>query len=528
MYCILYSTFERQADGSPITPLSLLTKSQTLQGMTMVRAIDVNRTLENAHSYHYPTLAFPITGDLASNLSADSLAPLYDEALHGLPPIYQTISYIDRLSNAYSRIGINLFPSTLLEIIKGLLVCDSCHAPLSVSFALQPEVYALPSTDFNPPPALQCGTCYRRDHFTCPVCERSRESRSMRDISDLCLRRYSYNRGQDIIPYACDSCFQTIGECSFCHTTFFRNDSAHSAHGMTAPDGFVYCDDCYEERWTECRHCGEQLDLNADDIMTDSDGETVCRSCYEEFSARELIKSYSDNVLNYCSIMGQGLHTGIELEVESESMDNVRGDCQAVLDSLGTDYVILKSDGSLADTGFEIVTAPATMAIHKERFDKFFRAIPEGLHSWKGGNCGIHIHVERKGLSQLTIGKLLVFVNSLNNESLVRTIAGRYSSRWSQIKPKSLDAAPASQQEERYEAINLMPHDTIEFRIFRGTLNRLHFLANLEFVYSLISWARRAGRENLEQKYYLAWLAAPAHAKKYGHLVKFLRVKGIL
>lgn len=521
MYCFLYTAHDRLPNGNPITPLSLLSDAQSLLGMTVDNASSMNRTIENANQYQYVSLVFPITGILSQNLRSESLIALYDEALNGSFPIGQEVPYLDRLSSAYSRRGINLSPTDLQTAILALLVCENCGSPL---FRNVPNAFAVQTGPYYPA-ALQCDSCYHRDHVRCPVCDRSRLLTSMHNISRLRLRRFSYHYGRDIIPYVCNSCFGTIGECNACHTSFFRTDSAH---GHSAPDGEIYCDDCFSERWAECRHCGALLDLDSDNIRTDSDGETVCLSCYEEYSAKELIKSYSENVLNYCSMMGQGLHTGIELEVESESMDNLRSDCQAVLDSLGTDYVILKSDGSLDDTGFEIVTTPATMTIHKERFDKFFRSIPEGLHSWKGGNCGIHIHVERKGLSQLTIGKLLVFVNSPNNESLITTIAGRYASRWSQIKPKSLDATPSSQQEERYEAINLMPRNTIEFRIFRGTLNRLHFLANLEFVYSLISWARRAGRENLDQKYYLAWLAAPAHAKKYSHLVKFLHVKGIL
>lgn len=41
----------------------------------------------------------------------------------------------------------------------------------------------------------------------------------------------------------------------------------------------------------------------------------------------------------------------------------------------------------------------------------------------------------------------------------------------------------------RSVAVNLLPKNTIEFRLFRGTLNYNSFIKNLEFVKSVIDWS---------------------------------------
>lgn len=48
----------------------------------------------------------------------------------------------------------------------------------------------------------------------------------------------------------------------------------------------------------------------------------------------------------------------------------------------------------------------------------------------------------------------------------------------------------------RYTAVNLMPENTIEFRIFRGTLRYETFMATIEFTHYLCELARKLSDEN--------------------------------
>lgn len=108
------------------------------------------------------------------------------------------------------------------------------------------------------------------------------------------------------------------------------------------------------------------------------------------------------------------VYMGIELEYE---------DClnqrKAVVDAL-KDHVIIKADGSIR-YGFEICTAPATIGVHKKAFQDFFGKAKLAIKS----NCGMHVHVDRRKMGELQLGKLLSFMYKKDNESFITVIAGR-------------------------------------------------------------------------------------------------------
>ena len=56
-------------------------------------------------------------------------------------------------------------------------------------------------------------------------------------------------------------------------------------------------------------------------------------------------------------------------------------------------FALCKHDGSL-ENGFEIVTAPATLSVHKDRWAKFCeKNYADSLSSWNTATCGMHVHV---------------------------------------------------------------------------------------------------------------------------------------
>lgn len=137
------------------------------------------------------------------------------------------------------------------------------------------------------------------------------------------------------------------------------------------------------------------------------------------------------------------------------------------------EFIVTKDDGSL-DRGFEIVTAPATLEEQLAHWKPFFARLPSGLRSFSTCTCGLHIHCSRRPLTELTIAKIVCFTNANFNRPFVECIAGRPSGRWANIWPKKLSDARKINP-ERYEAVNLQNYDTIEFRIFKGTLKEQSF-----------------------------------------------------
>lgn len=265
------------------------------------------------------------------------------------------------------------------------------------------------------------------------------------------------------------------------------------------------CEDCGDYVYDRSRH---SLDENG-----------RCLDCARVHSTKYTIKDYACK--RFAPPIGKGpLYLGVELEVEVVNVSSDSEDPRADLEDhavstqtrFSADFVILKEDGSL-DTGFEIVTRPASFDVQLTEWTRFFDAIPRSeylrdLRSWNPGNCGMHVHVSRTALSGLQLGKMLVFVNSPEHTEFIKFVAGRDAARWAARHVKRVGDARMPDF-NRYQAINTSGSNTIEFRIFRGTLRRERFFANLEFVQSLCEFTAPAGRsiaDGTSVHCYLRWL----------------------
>lgn len=178
---------------------------------------------------------------------------------------------------------------------------------------------------------------------------------------------------------------------------------------------------------------------------------------------------------------------GVEAEVEMAepaSGSTKNRIANSVLRSLGSEFAIIKSDGSL-DNGFEIVSAPACLETHRRYWPKL-DSMPDkdSLRAWDTSTCGFHVHVGKDSLTTLQVGRIIHLINHPANKSFVQKVAGRSSDRWSKFINKKLSCAHPNltQSTDKYEAVNTLHRETIEFRIFRGTINTRHIIRNLEFV----------------------------------------------
>jgi hypothetical protein len=231
---------------------------------------------------------------------------------------------------------------------------------------------------------------------------------------------------------------------------------------------------------------------------------------------------HAANPLRYLKYHGSpsgGVFYGVELEVECGTdqrefdaygyplQDRPRTRLpymEKIAAAMGEDFVVFKHDGSLKDHGrggVEIVTAPASLLVHKRRWGRFFDQATEGLKV--SPRCGMHVHVGREGLTREQIGQMLVFVNEPGNERLVTGIAGRTANAYCRKYKKTL--ADMDNPTERYEALNLTRPFTVELRIFAATLEREVFLARLEFTVALVEWAKEK-RAVLSTEEFCAWV----------------------
>lgn len=199
------------------------------------------------------------------------------------------------------------------------------------------------------------------------------------------------------------------------------------------------------------------------------------------------------------------LYMGIELEVDIAGCNSDAATCFDECFSVHGDpeFVMFEEDGSICD-GFEIITNPATLAFHRQirhcYEDGFRNLVRRGYRSFNTNSCGLHIHVNRSyfgahdGIQDENIEKVLMIVDKFWDKILIFSRRDAMSAeRWAAKLNKSPKEIVEDMREHnlgRYNCVNLCPVNTIEFRIFKGTLNPHSFFASLELVNNICEFAR--------------------------------------
>lgn len=342
----------------------------------------------------------------------------------------------------------------------------------------------------------------------------------------------------------CESCDMSYGSCDRCGNRYHEDDAV-------TVDGETWCERCSDRHAIACSDCGDRFNANSNGVTLQS-GEWICDSCYsngdyftcdgcsesygqddygsdgfccncDEDRNDSAIKEYSDKTADRMGPFGKGpVWFGVELEVEVPDGDPAER-AQAAIDRMGDDFIVCKKDGSI-DNGFEIVTAPASVEEHRKRWTMLLQRSLFGCRSWDTKTCGMHVHVSRCPLGHLTIGKILVFINARENLGFMTEIAGRTSERWALMYPKKV--SDARLHHDRYNAVNLCNYNTIEFRIFKGSLKLQTVLKNIEFVHATVEFCKQAGMNGLHYRDFIRyvgrtpkmWPNLSAWMRDHGHL----------
>ena len=268
---------------------------------------------------------------------------------------------------------------------------------------------------------------------------------------------------------SCDECNQMFGDADDLYWSELHQDSR--------------CRDCYNSE-IECDDCG--------DCFGEEDGHS-CDSRTRNYSEYVHSWSYKPDP----RFWGEGkYYLGFELEVE-DTNDNYAIGAELAHNTLNPvrnrkyrGY--LKGDGSLTN-GFEIVTHPHTLEEYQKNFPWTMLTELKKLRfrSWNTSTCGLHVHVSRTAFDnddhQIRFIKLIY-----DNERQVQRIAGRSSNYASfsdagKIIPK---VKYKNQSNGRYAAVNVEPDNTLEVRVFKGSLHIPRILSGLEFVHSVVEYTR--------------------------------------
>lgn len=258
------------------------------------------------------------------------------------------------------------------------------------------------------------------------------------------------------------------------------------------------CESCRDNHYTICADCGELI-ANDDSYYNERDGEYYCEYCYSDHTG--VVNDYGYEMdLQFHKTDNdpeKPLYLGFELEAGGASSYDIEDIARNIK---GYDeyenFFTLKEDGSIPDSGFELVTQPMTLQYHQQYgWNNILSDMSkEGLksHDLGGDACGLHVHASRNYLTQSQWIIVDWFVSKY--QSKWETIARRKECHWAKFK-KQEDARPVSEKYgktnyDRYHAVNFENYNTVEFRLFRGTLKYETLMATLELIDALINWVK--------------------------------------
>lgn len=323
----------------------------------------------------------------------------------------------------------------------------------------------------------------------------------------------------------CDECYKKyMHKCKHCGKMFFRRWERCDGDG----NPILACDECIESHYHHCGCCGryypkdsEEISLYVDEyfcdrcknrMMSDIDREVIGYHCFNGSKYKIGRRKMSDE-------KGNGLlYYGVELETEHCHFDDV--DVSSWLED--GNLIHAESDGSLDDdTGVEWITLPCTLKYHRDEFNwKGFcrELVREGVRSHNTTTCGLHVHVNRDGLTPSVISKMDFLINRMKMLGIILARRNKFYSAdyreskklewnigyWNNIQQGLLDNIrhrdpyrnPETgcnlSHDNRYRAVNTTNQYTVEVRIFRGTLNPETIIATLEYVDAIIAFAKQA------------------------------------
>ena len=289
----------------------------------------------------------------------------------------------------------------------------------------------------------------------------------------------------------CQTCAeeQTI-ICSHCGRRIWRTES-------TGNEETPLCRPCYERHYVTCVRCGNPVYIR--DAMYES-GDTenaypYCPACYPQRGTGIHEYDYKPSPVFF----GEGTRFfGVELEIdEGGALEHNARRILNAGNAGGFDHIYCKIDGSL-DDGIEIVSHPMTLDYHMNVMPWCdVISVARKLHftSHKANTCGLHIHVSRAAFGDteteqdVCIARILYFFEKHWEELLKFSRRTQHQlEQWAQrygykAEPMEiLDHAKWRLARSRYTCVNLTNRDTIEFRMFRGTLKLNTFLATLQLV----------------------------------------------
>lgn len=396
--------------------------------------------------------------------------------------------------------------SLCLDCRNDLHICEECGEN---SFELS-KVYSQSDSSWRLEEVLVCESCYDKGDDCSSCGKRMLEGHS---------RLYGENDVR-----LCVSCYDDYficNDCSYCVPV----DDMIATHGED-----TICHDCYDDHYFTCGGCNH---VHHNDYYG---GDGYCERCYERETEPEPkdygIKNYSYkpsprfHYVNPDSLKEKGVEMGFELEVGKGP--DLEG-AHIVKDSPLSSFLYMKEDCSIPDYGFEIVSHPASYDYHKsirpQLVELFKNLVGYGYRSHDAGGCGLHIHINKKALTDDKWRRLDYFINA---QQEMFTALARRNSSYGEIKKKSIHEC--GMRGNRRESVNFNNVNTVELRFPKGTLNIATFNATIELAKYLLDYVREANASEIVQdrRARELFLSKLWGTKEYTNLREYANHRGLM
>ena len=334
-----------------------------------------------------------------------------------------------------------------------------------------------------------CQCCFYEDFITCEDCGTLTPANSAKVI----------NPHLESKKYVCSDCSDNYLRCSHCESLITKEQV------WASDSDSIICEHC-SSQYRICEECGSIVHENLA-YYCEADGYDYCEECFNELDCCYIEEYGYKPEPDFLGESKEGLYLGVELEVDNGC--NLKTTTKRIYDEFSNVY--MKHDGSLSSSGFEIVSHPATLDYHMDELgwkDIMEICLDNDYRSHDTGTCGLHVHLSRAFLGKdeieqdLNIAKLIILFDRFWESHIVPFSRRNYNAlqQWAD-KPcvecldtdteiEIFDKVKTYKNSGRYKAINLQNIATIEFRLFRGTLNFNTFLASLQFVVTITRFVK--------------------------------------
>ncbi len=331
----------------------------------------------------------------------------------------------------------------------------------------------------------------------------------------------------------CDDC---ISYCEQCDRVCLSGDLTYVSSSHT--DGIYMCDECLDSHTFTCDHCG---DITLDNEMIGDGNISLCQYCYENsygtcYSCDCIVHNdelyYSDNIgevycescfheeednEDSCNLHSYGfkpsaifhhashesnLYKGYGLEIETDKRSGYRSEYVDDLYGISNNERIfyLKEDGSLSSNGVEIVTHVGTYQYWMENtiFDQIRKiALLHHYRSHDISSCGLHIHASKELFgdsdqeTELSITKTIILLDRFWDQVVKisrrsKESIDNWASKYDLDKPSYNEVYGKA----NHYRVMCLTYNTVELRMFKGTLKVSSIKAAIEFYDRLIQFSK--------------------------------------